>query len=214
MNTAYTQEQVATIKAAAIEANAEDDPSLFQGCLIDLMEGLGASEDHDLVKARLAKLPLSPVAVNLVHAVLVNSIKSITAQAAPAAGAVAGPNMEALRHSANEWADMAINGLQWLRNIVAGVSDAKTALENMESNLAHCRAVNDAPEVQAAIRAAAAPTPAAQADSQPAPDLQPLHNLLYLAQRQDSLAAMQRIVGEARLELAKVRDTTQKGDRQ
>lgn len=81
MNTAYTQEQVATIKAAAIEANAEDDPSLFQGCLIDLMEGLGASEDHVLVKAHLAKLPLSPVAVNLVHAVLVNSIKSITAQA-------------------------------------------------------------------------------------------------------------------------------------
>lgn len=41
MNTAYTQEQVATIKAAAIEANAEDDPSLFQGCLIDLMEEWG-----------------------------------------------------------------------------------------------------------------------------------------------------------------------------
>lgn len=83
---------------------------------------------------------------------------------APAGGAVAGPNWEALRHSANEWADMATNGLQWLRNIVDGVSDAKTALANMEGNLAHCRAVNDAPEVQAAIRAASTP-PAQAADS-------------------------------------------------
>lgn len=39
-----------------------------------------------------------------------------------------------------------------------------------------------------------------------APDLQPLHNLLYLAQRQTSKEAMQRVVGEARLELAKLRD--------
>lgn len=38
------------------------------------------------------------------------------------------------------------------------------------------------------------------------PDLQPLHNLLYLAQRQTSLGAMQRVVSEARLDLAKVRD--------
>lgn len=38
------------------------------------------------------------------------------------------------------------------------------------------------------------------------PDLQPLHNLLYLAQRQTSLGAMRCVVGEARLELAKVRD--------
>lgn len=37
------------------------------------------------------------------------------------------------------------------------------------------------------------------------PDLQPLHNLLYLAQRQTSLAAMQRVVSEARLELSKLK---------
>lgn len=37
------------------------------------------------------------------------------------------------------------------------------------------------------------------------PDLQGLHNLLYLAQRQAPLAAMQRIVGEARLELSKLK---------
>lgn len=60
----------------------------------------------------------------------------------------------ALRHSANEWADMATNGLQWLRNIVDGISDPKEALDNMESNLKHCRAVNDAPAVQNAIRVA------------------------------------------------------------
>ncbi len=38
------------------------------------------------------------------------------------------------------------------------------------------------------------------------PDLQPLHNLLYLAQRQNALGAMRCAVTEARLELAKVRD--------
>lgn len=38
------------------------------------------------------------------------------------------------------------------------------------------------------------------------PDLQPLHNLLYLAQRQNSLGAMRCAITEARLELAKVRD--------
>ena len=37
------------------------------------------------------------------------------------------------------------------------------------------------------------------------PDLQPLHNLLYLAQRQNSLGAMRCAITEARLELAKVR---------
>ncbi|WP_423459922.1 hypothetical protein [Ottowia sp. VDI28] len=65
-----------------------------------------------------------------------------SAPAAPAAPAVAGPDLEAMRHRANEWADMAINGLQWLRNIVDGISDPKTALENMESNLVHCREVD------------------------------------------------------------------------
>lgn len=38
------------------------------------------------------------------------------------------------------------------------------------------------------------------------PDLQPLHNLLYLAQRQNALDAMRCAITEARLELAKVRD--------
>lgn len=80
--------------------------------------------------------------------------------------APAGASMEALRHSANEWADMAANGLQWVRNIADGISDPKVALENLEANLKHCREVNDSPEVQAAVRAAAAPT------AQPAPAAQ------------------------------------------
>lgn len=65
-------------------------------------------------------------------------------------------DFEALRHSANEWADMATSGLQWLRNIVDGISDPKQALANLESNLKHCRAVNDDPAAQRAIKAIAA----------------------------------------------------------
>jgi hypothetical protein len=49
-------------------------------------------------------------------------------------------------------------------------------------------------------------TAAALRAAPPMPDLQDLHNLLYLAQRQTSLPAMKRVVGQARLELAKVRD--------
>jgi len=72
------------------------------------------------------------------------------------AQAEAVPDWNALRHSANEWADMATNGLQWLRNIVDGISDPKEALSNMEDNLKHCQGVNDAPAVQRAVRAAEA----------------------------------------------------------
>lgn len=75
----YTQEQIAVIKAAAVEANGEDDQSLFQACLVGLMEGEGASEDHELVKSELAKLPLTAAGVTLVHAALVNSIKALRA---------------------------------------------------------------------------------------------------------------------------------------
>ncbi|QOQ83673.1 hypothetical protein INP81_07300 [Comamonas thiooxydans] len=71
--------------------------------------------------------------------------------ATPAADA---PSMEAMRHCANEWADMATNGLQWLRNIVEGISEPKDALSNMELCLKHCREVNDSPAVQAVVRAA------------------------------------------------------------
>lgn len=64
---------------------------------------------------------------------------------------------EAMRHEANEWADMAINGLQWVRNIQDGTSTADKALENLSSNLAHCRATQ--------ARAALASAPVANAQS-------------------------------------------------
>jgi hypothetical protein len=60
-------------------------------------------------------------------------------------------NVEALRHSANEWADMAANGLQWVRNIAEGISETQEALSDLEANLVHCREVNDRREVQAFV---------------------------------------------------------------
>lgn len=54
------------------------------------------------------------------------------------------PNWDALRHAANEWADMATNGLQWVRNINDGISTPAVALENLAQCLAHCQKVNDA----------------------------------------------------------------------
>ncbi len=47
-----------------------------------------------------------------------------------------------LRHVANEWADAATNGLQWLRNIRDGISTPEDAINRMEDNIRHCREVN------------------------------------------------------------------------
>lgn len=44
-----------------------------------------------------------------------------------------------LAHRANEWADMACNGIQWLRNIRDGISTPTEALAEMEANLARIR---------------------------------------------------------------------------
>jgi hypothetical protein len=57
--------------------------------------------------------------------------------------AVSQRQAQALRHVANEWADMATNGLEWLRNVHDGVSSVEDALENMEACMQHCREVND-----------------------------------------------------------------------
>lgn len=51
-------------------------------------------------------------------------------------------------HVANEWADMALNGLQHLRNLREGIVTIEAALANMEECLKHCRTVNDAAERQ------------------------------------------------------------------
>lgn len=42
---------------------------------------------------------------------------------------------QATDHLVNEWADMATNGIQWLRNIRGGISTPVDALAEMEANL-------------------------------------------------------------------------------
>lgn len=44
-------------------------------------------------------------------------------------------------HIANEWADMAANGIQWLRNVRDGISTPAQALEEMEANCKRIRAL-------------------------------------------------------------------------
>ena len=53
------------------------------------------------------------------------------------------PERKNWQHAANEWADMATNGIQWVRNISCGISTPEEALKGLEADLAHCRAVND-----------------------------------------------------------------------
>jgi hypothetical protein len=48
-------------------------------------------------------------------------------------------------HVANEWADMAVNGVQWLRNVRDGISSIDDALREMESNHARIQALAAAP---------------------------------------------------------------------
>jgi hypothetical protein len=55
------------------------------------------------------------------------------------------PERKNWQHIANEWADMATNGIQWVRNISEGISTPEEALKSLESDLAHCREVNDGP---------------------------------------------------------------------
>jgi hypothetical protein len=76
-----------------------------------------------------------------------------SAEPAPAASLI-----DTWKHVANEWADTAYNGLQWLRNLDEGVTaDVKRGIENMESC---CKA---AQEVWAAAHRATAAAPAATA---------------------------------------------------
>lgn len=48
-------------------------------------------------------------------------------------------------HIANEWADMASNGIQWLRNVQDGTSTCEEALAEMVSNAARIRALRAQP---------------------------------------------------------------------
>jgi hypothetical protein len=56
-----------------------------------------------------------------------------------------------VRHNTNAWAEMAANGLQWVRNIVDGASDPMVALANLEENLKHCEAATTPPAQPAPV---------------------------------------------------------------
>lgn len=53
-------------------------------------------------------------------------------------------------HAANEWADCACNGLQWLRNIRDGISNVEDAIANMEQGYKHCEDIQA--QANAALR--------------------------------------------------------------
>lgn len=69
---------------------------------------------------------------------------------------------EAQRHAGNEWADMATNGIQWMRNVKDGISTPEKALECLASDLAHCRAT----QARAGITPPAAPQASADTELQ------------------------------------------------
>lgn len=83
----------------------------------------------------------------------------ITSNVQPVAAATSAPcasgEGDVWKHAANEWADMAINGLQHARNLAGGMNISSPAeiRDNMEACLEHCRKVND--EAGAAERARA-----------------------------------------------------------
>ena len=45
-------------------------------------------------------------------------------------------------HVANEWADVATNGLQWLKNIQDNVSTVDEALAALNGDIIHCQRVS------------------------------------------------------------------------
>lgn len=56
------------------------------------------------------------------------------------------------RHAANEWADMACNAIQWMKNIIDGTSAAETALGDLECSLRHCQETQRAADAFQPIR--------------------------------------------------------------
>jgi hypothetical protein len=92
------------------------------------------------------------------HTRRADSMHAALKAAQPAQVPWSAADVEELRHVANEWADFATNGLQWVRNIVDEISKPADALANLTSSMEHCRAVNDGS--QAMRRAIFAPKPA------------------------------------------------------
>ena len=51
-------------------------------------------------------------------------------------------NLAECEHVANEWSDVATNGLQWLKNIQHNVSTVDEALAALSGDIIHCRNVS------------------------------------------------------------------------
>jgi len=97
------------------------------------------------------------------------SIKQASAEVAGLvkAGAVGACHTKTWKHAANEWADTAYNGLQWLRNIEDGTTtDIKAARENLETCCKRAQQVADA--VYREDAALASPPPSAKPISEEA----------------------------------------------
>jgi len=73
----YTEEQLAELKRLHPICENEENATILQWQLTDLMVGLGSSEDHEDVLAELRKLPLTENCVKLLHATIVNSLKGV-----------------------------------------------------------------------------------------------------------------------------------------
>jgi hypothetical protein len=71
-------------------------------------------------------------------AMLINRARSFAAKAPKTASAGGEPDW---RHIANEYADAAANGIQWIRNIEKGCSTSETAIAEMQANMKRIRAI-------------------------------------------------------------------------
>lgn len=112
---------------AASESAALSTPHAVAGDVRDDIEIITGAEMDAIEAAAIAGNPLTAISST------VTGTREDVAQA-----------IKSLHHVANEWADAATNGQQWLRNIVDGISTPAEALENMNGNIAHCVSVRDA----------------------------------------------------------------------
>lgn len=73
-----------------------------------------------------------------------DEIESLRQQLATTVRLLAGSQAreQEILHEANEWADAATNGIQWLRNIQEGISTPDAALSNMAECVEHCMEVH------------------------------------------------------------------------
>ncbi len=68
-------------------------------------------------------------------------LKPDTGKAAQLAEPDSATLLSAISHESNEWADVATNGLQWLKNVRDGISTIDDAVADMERGIKHCRQV-------------------------------------------------------------------------